>query len=42
MSEADATSRVFAFTDHVPLTPYRCLFAFYTPLALSESLTCMF
>jgi hypothetical protein len=42
MTGATATSRTFAFTDHLPLTPYHCLFAFTTSLALSASLTDIF
>jgi hypothetical protein len=35
MTDATATSRTFAFTDHLPLTPYHCLFAFTDPLPLT-------
>jgi hypothetical protein len=42
MTEANKTPWVFAFTDHFPLTPYHCLFAFYTSRALSASLTSIF
>jgi hypothetical protein len=39
MTDATATNRTFAFTDHLPLTTYHCLFAFDTSHALSASLT---
>jgi hypothetical protein len=42
MTDATATSRTFAFTDHLPLTPYHCLFAFRTFRALSACLTGIF
>jgi hypothetical protein len=42
MSEANKTTRFFAFTGNLPLTSYHCLFAFYTSRALSASLTGVF
>jgi len=42
MNEATATRRIFAFTDHLPRTPYHCLFAFTTSHALSACLTYIF
>jgi hypothetical protein len=42
MIAATATNRTFAFTDHLPLTTYHCLFAFTTSHALSVCLTFIF
>ena len=42
MTEANKTTRFFAFTDTLPLTPYHCLFAFYTSHALSACLNSIF
>jgi hypothetical protein len=39
MIAATATSRTFAFTDHLPLAPYHCVFAFTISHALSARLT---
>ena len=42
MSVATELARIFAFTDHLPRTPYHCLFVFNTSRALSASLTRIF
>jgi hypothetical protein len=42
MTEATEPARIFAFTDHLPLTPYHCLFAFTPSHALRASLNSLF